>query len=306
MKRLKAHTHQPAPAPPKAAKRPAYCGPHATGQAYSKWPAGTPQAGETVYHGLFNSVESRENYNRWLAELGLGIPVAETPLLTIAEGLEMWLKFCQATHRYEKEGADTGTRKNMLYIMSRWVLNLYASKLIDDFGPFHLGVVTDAMMTGGLVRSTINSYLAAIRRLWDFFATKGYCSRESWLALCARRPLLRGEGAAETSGVVSVNEQVFQDTLPWLTPAIQTMLHVCCWSGCRKGEVLRMRTCDIHEEHDIIPPALQGKAWVYTPARYKTEHHAGATADYPRPPGHRKTPTLAALGRPPSVPLSAL
>jgi integrase len=263
------------PGEPRRKGTPRYCGPHATGQAYSIWPAGTPKAGKPRYHGSYGTPESRENYRRWLAELGVDKAAAGDamrPLLTIAEGWEAWLDAVEKRGWYQKHGKATDTKKGFRSAM-KYVLDLYASMLLQDFTAYHLNVARRAMIEKGLRRHTINEYTGRIRHVWDFFLTEGLIDKADYVAVEACRVLRQNQGGVESGPVLSVPESHVKAVLAEVTPAIRTMIEVCCWSGCRQGEIRVARTCDITDEDALIPPRLQGQCWVFRPHIYKTEHH---------------------------------
>jgi hypothetical protein len=176
---------------------PRYCGPHATGQAYSIWPAGTPKSGKPKYHGVHGTPESRENYRRWLAELKCDPTGAagsgERPLLTVAEWWEQWLKWVAERGLYQKHGEQTGTLLVYQSAMT-WVLPIYGSMFMTDFGPYHLNIIRERMVDEGLARITINGYIAKIKRIWRRAAAKGFISREDYVALDACEALHEHEG----------------------------------------------------------------------------------------------------------------
>jgi integrase len=273
-KRLRAKREKPQSPRKKASPR--YCGPHKTGQAYSVWPIGTAEAGRMRYHGKYGTPESRENYRRWLAEMGTDTEglagSGDRPLLTIAEWWEQWLDWTDQRGRYHKAGEETSGLGNYRSAMS-WLLPLYGSMLATDFEPYHLDIVREDMAEAGLARNTINAYVGKIKRIWRRAAAKGIVDREHYLALEAVEPYQIQEGGRETERVLSVPEEAVQAVLEVVTPPVRAMIEICCWSGCRTQEARLMRTCDIKDEDPIIPPQLQGRCWVYRPPRHKTEHH---------------------------------
>jgi integrase len=191
--------------------------------------------------------------------------------LTIAEGWEQWLKYIDSRGLYMKHGQPTTTRRNYRNAMA-WVLRLYASLLANDFGPYNLNICRDEMDRSGLARRTINSYVGKIRIVWDWLARQGYVDGNTVVALGAVRSLHEREGGYETARILSVGLDRVEPILKRVSPPIRAMLSVCTWSGCRIGEAIVMRTCDLKDEHYAIPDQLKGRCWVYEPYRHKTEH----------------------------------
>jgi len=259
-------------------KEPAYCLHKATGQAYSIWPAGMPDAGKYRYHGVHGTQESRENYRRWLLLLKCGDSLAaedEQPLLNVCEVWEKWLVWIGQCGKYrDPTGRNTTTIHNYLSAM-RYVTDLYGATLIRDVTPYAMGKVRRSMVQAHLSRSTINQYLGLIKRIWRFAALEGYIDRETLYAIDVVPPLGRNEGGSEKHRVLSVPDDRVQAVLAHVSSPIRAMIEVMCWSGCRPGEVRVMTTGDIRREDPYVPRDLEGTCWVFRPKRYKGEHRHG-------------------------------
>lgn len=77
--------------------------------------------------------------------------------------------------------------------------------------------------------------------------------------------LKRGRSAArEEDPIRPVAREKIDAILPYCSRHIAAMLEVQWQTGCRPGEVVIMRPCDIARDGDV---------WLYTPMRHKTAHH---------------------------------
>lgn len=67
----------------------------------------------------------------------------------------------------------------------------------------------------------------------------------------------------ESEPIRPVPEQFVYATLPFMPPAVATMVQLQLLTGCRPGEVCIMRTCDLE---------TAGRVWIYRPQNHKTAH----------------------------------
>jgi integrase len=70
-----------------------------------------------------------------------------------------------------------------------------------------------------------------------------------------------------------VREPLIEAVHPFITPPIWAAIQFQLWTGCRPGEALDMRTCDIVADDPILPAAVRGLCWCYHPQSHKTEHY---------------------------------
>ena len=84
-------------------------------------------------------------------------------------------------------------------------------------------------------------------------------------ALAALSGLRKGKSAAlEPAPILPVPDAVLEATLPHLPAVVADMVRFQRFTGCRPGEVCRLRPCDVDRNSEV---------WVYCPASHKTEHH---------------------------------
>ena len=126
------------------------------------------------YLGMYGSPESRENYNRLIAEWldRDRQPHVATPQvdLTVAEVL---LAFTEHAHRYYRR--DDGTLTNEITAFRsalRIVRALYGRSLAVEFGPTSLATVRPEMIRLGWARTHINKQISRIRSVFKWAASQ--------------------------------------------------------------------------------------------------------------------------------------
>lgn len=79
----------------------------------------------------------------------------------------------------------------------------------------------------------------------------------------------KGRSAArEAARVRPVDDEHVDATLSYLSPPVAAMVALQRRTGCRPGEVVTLRPCDVTRRLDGL--------WTYRPSRFKTEHHEDA------------------------------
>ncbi len=224
--------------------------------------------GKSHYLGLWNSPESRVEYDRLVAEWLTddrrkrlrGVEARRVPSdVTVNELLLAFLDYYETNYRTEDGRATRhlGNLKDSL----RFVQSLYGSTLAREFGPLALRTVRDEMIQTGLCRRTINDRVNRIRRCFRWATSVEILRVEVVQALETVEPLMPGRsGARESLGVKPVPIADVEAVLPHLAPAVAAMVEVQLRSGCRAGEVVLMRGAEL----DMMNPV-----WTYRPRQHK-------------------------------------
>jgi integrase len=248
--------------------------------------------GRDHYLGEYDSAESREKYNRLVAEYlaDRATPASPCPAepnpITVVELVAHYLR--HAHDYYRKDGRPTGEiypLKRALAVLRR----LYGRTPAAAFTPAKLKAVREAMLvepvtrrakiadpaTGearlgrkviqvGWSRRVTNKQVGRVKRLFSWAVAQELVPPGVAAALAHVGGLKRGRSAArEKARVGPVAAGVVERTLPHLPPAVRAMSAVQRLTGCRPQEVVLMRA----EELDV-----SGPVWEYRPGRYKTEH----------------------------------
>jgi integrase len=222
------------------------------------------------YLGVWNSPQSRAEYDRlvgeWLAS-GRGSsqvddrprPGASDP--SISEVLLAFWEHAQ-THYRDLDGYVTQEVKNIRDSI-RPVRRLYGATPARSFGPLALRVVRDDMVKSGLARTTVNSRINRIRRVFTWAASVELVPASVVQALRTIDGLREGRTEAhEAEPIRPVPIEHVEAVLPALPRPIATMVRIQLLTGCRAGEVMAMRGCDI---------VATDPTWEYRPARHKTQ-----------------------------------
>lgn len=227
--------------------------------------------GRDIYLGRYGSAESRQAYERaiaeWLAN-GRQLPPATAvrdrePAPTVLTVNELLVAYWEHAQRYYvKNGKPTGELPNMRDAMKP-LARLYGTIQAADFGPRALKAVRQAMADADLCRSVINARINRVRRIFKWGVENQLVEASILHALQAMVPLKRGRCQVRESDPVKPVPQAHVDQVMPLVPRqVQAMIQLQLLTGMRPGEVTIMRGCDLD---------MTGRIWVYTPVSHKTE-----------------------------------
>ena len=262
--------------PRKPGHVPAYSHHRSSGQAIVRI------SGRDHYLGPHDSPESREKYDRLIAEW---LSNGRQPIITSApleESLlvnELLLKFVDHAERYYLvDGAPSKEVVN-LKLAIRPVKELYGSVPATDFGPHALKAVRQHMVdVQKLCRKEINKRVGRIKRVFRWGVSEELIPPFVFEGLRTVEGLKTGRTTArESPPVRPVNDQVVEATLPFLSPQVAAMVQLQRITGMRPAEVTIMRPGDIDRSGDL---------WVYRPQKHKTSY-LGVTKEVPLGPRGR-------------------
>jgi integrase len=242
---------------------PSYCRHKASGQAVVRI------NGKDLYLGPYGSPKSRERYGNVLAEhftagaRSPGLAITSRPDLTIVELIAAYWDF--ASSYYVKNGKPTSEQESFRQAL-RPLKKLYSFTRVTDFGPLALEAVRNEMISLGFTRNRINQHVGRIRRMFKWGVSRELVAVTIYQALLTLSGLRRGRSAARESTPVSpVKDGHVEATPPFLPPQLQAMVRLQRLTGCRPGEIVLIRPCDIDRTCDV---------WEYVPESHKTEHHS--------------------------------
>lgn len=222
-------------------------------------------AGRDVYLGKYGSEASRLEYDRLVAEWlvgGRGRRPAPGDGTTVAEVILAYMKFAETYYR-DPEGGPSREVDNVREAM-RPLKRLYGHTEAAAFGPLAFKAVRETLVGRGLCRSTINSAMGRVRRMFKWAVANEMVPPSVYHGLQAVDGLRAGRGMArEPVKVEPVSEDHVRAVLPLVTPPVRAMIEIQWLCGARPGEVMRMRGCDIDRS---------GPVWVYRPSRHKTQN----------------------------------
>ena len=111
---------------------------------------------------------------------------------------------------------------------------------------------------------TIKGRLGCVKRMYRWGRERGLVSREAAIDVSSVTSLRAGSpGLSVRAPVGPVDERVFRETIREMASSVAAMLTVMWHTGCRAGELVIARACDID---------CSDKVWVYRPQRHKTTY----------------------------------
>jgi integrase len=220
--------------------------------------------GKQHYLGPYGSPESLAAYERlvqeWLArKADMLVGAEDNPRLTIDELLVAFWKHAEGHYR-KPDGSPSGELEN-LKLALRPLRRLYGQTPAREFGPVALRAVREAMVKSGLGRTTVNARVNRVRRMFKWAASVELIPAAVVQALQTVPGLQRGRSRVkETPGVKPVALEHVEAALPFMPRPVAAMVRLQVLTGCRTGEVLVMRGCDLAPAEPV---------WEYRPPAHK-------------------------------------
>lgn len=170
-----------------------------------------------------------------------------------------------ADQRYRNAiGEPTRTALNNGYAIKPLAV-LYPSHTLDTLDNAEVLAVQQRMVEERLARTTINDRMSRCRTFVRWAIKNQHASSSAIEPWNAVGPLLYGRsGAAETSPIVSADQDDVQATLKHLSDTLQRMIKLHLITGMRSTELCSMAWEQIDRSKS---------EWVYSPVLHKTQHH---------------------------------
>jgi len=240
---------------------------------------------EVILPGKYGSDESKQEYERLLAQLRTNDGRLGPDLHTVRIDLtvaELVLKFIEerVTPYYVDPISKKPTREQANFRASlRPLTRLYGDRPASEFTPQSLCIVRQAMIDGnwmteaekqewtdagrkiGLARSTVNERIARIKLMFRWGAMMLQVPPSIAHGLATVDGLRRGRSAArESDPVAPVPIGIVEQTLPYLPPVVRDIVELLRLTGMRVGEAVILRGIDID---------MTGEVWLFRPERHK-------------------------------------
>ena len=266
--------------------------------------------GRRIYLGRFGTPESEARYRaeiaKWAARQNkpldalpaiVAAPAGE-PVLIKDLILRYWTE--HATGYYQKRGKPTSEAKNIRTSL-KYLRRRCGDTAGDRFDQVILGAYRDELID--VRRSaikTINTRVNHVREMFRWGAEKKIVPASVWHELLTLKNLKPGRTRAKPGREVPpVPDQVIEQTLPHLSPLVADIVRFIRLTGCRPGEPLALRPCDIvrptparssaapaDEAPAVLPLRPQTgtgaapigdpravEVWFFRPEGHKSEHH---------------------------------
>ncbi|MCR9248567.1 MAG: site-specific integrase [bacterium] len=220
--------------------------------------------GRDHYLGKFDSDDSRDAYRTlvatWLAN-GRRLPLAGVARsVSVAEVCDDFLSWCEREYR-DQDGVVARSVENVRIALRPLVHGRFAAIPAVDFGPRALVEFREELVAAGLVRRTINERVGTVKRAFRHATREERIPPSVFQSLQSVEGLRRGRGGArEPEGVTPVPDEHVERALPFMPPTVRAMVELQLLTGCRPGEVVVVRPCDIDRS---------GSVWLLRPARHK-------------------------------------
>ncbi len=218
--------------------------------------------GKQHYLGKYGTPESIAEYNRlvqeWLTEEatvppppppgkpGSADPVDDADSPLVNEVIVAFLEYAKG-HYVRPDGTPSGEFENLRSAVKP-LRQLYGYSPAASVGPLALRAVRDRMIRDGLSRSTINSRINRIRRMFRWAASLELIPGSVVPPLETVPGLQRGRsGVREAAGISPVSVEAVEAALTFMPKPVAAMVRLQLLIGCRTGEVLIMRGADLTE-----------------------------------------------------------
>lgn len=226
--------------------------------------------GRDLYLGTYGSEETEERYRRLIAEWLSGqLPdprqqpaTAQPEAISVNALIYRYLAWAKTY--YVKRGRLSSGYDSM-QDAARALRQHYGRTPVNELGPLKLKGIREALIAQGLARSTINARIERIKLIIKWGVENELVDPHVSQALQVVSGLRKGHSAAKEPGPVQpVSADRVNAVLPHLSPIVRDMVRLQLLTGCRPGEIVALRPCDVDRDGDV---------WEYTPASHKTEHH---------------------------------
>lgn len=222
-------------------------------------------AGKDHNLGPHGSKASELEYDRkiqeWLAN-GRTIPEKEADTsVSVVEVLAAYHRYAKGY--YIKDGKPTTEQYLVRYVI-REVKRLYGREPAANFGPLALKAIRQGWIDASHTRTTINSNVQRINRIFRCAASEELIPVAVHQALKTVQGLTASRSKAkETEKIKPVDLARVDATLPHLLPVVADMVRLQLLCGMRPQEVCKLRPSDLDRSGDI---------WEYSVDGHKTEH----------------------------------
>ena len=222
--------------------------------------------GRRHYLGQYGSPESRERYDRVIAEwlaAGRREPVVPRQDLSILELCVAYLR--HAEERYVAPDGGHTSSMHLVHQAIRRVRSLYGTTPVAEFGPLALQTLRRTWIDDRLSRRTVNGYTKTVQRMFRWGAAQELVPAPVSQALGAVGGLRRHEGnVKETEPLRPVPEAHIEAIRAHVSRQVWAMARFQVLTGARPGEVTTLRPIDLTD--------TSGPVWVARAPRHKTAY----------------------------------
>lgn len=212
--------------------------------------------------GLYGSPQSKEAYGRLIAEYSAsGAPKTFGKVPEDLKMEDLLYAYLQHSKVYYANSTEHANMKTVLKPMTE----LYADTLVGNFGVTEFKAIRawwqkDATRT----RQYVNKQMKRTMRVIKWAVAEGLMSPTTHMALKCIEPLRRGRcDMREAQPVKCVDTKLVESTLPLLTKVVADMIRFQLATGCRPGEVCKIKPGMVDRTGDVWQIELEEHKTAY-------------------------------------------
>lgn len=215
--------------------------------------------GKSHYCGKYGTKACKAEYDRLIREWKARQKGA---LVTVGQLILAWDE--HATDYYTGYDGRT-TTEVAVFKAALWPLGKhFSARLVSDFTPADLKRCRQCHVDRDISRGVANKYTSKIVQVFKWAVAEGLCPVETWQALTTVPGLRQGRSAArEADGVHPVDLADVRAVYDHVSRQVRAMIDLQLLSGCRPGEIVQLRPCDLEEHGDCL---------AFRPGTHKNQH----------------------------------
>ncbi len=225
-----------------------------------------------IYLGRWNTAASKAEFSRIVSIVAAngGFYPDDTQDLSIYEGIARYGQFVDSYYR-NPDGSPAMSGEKIKHVLG-YLTELFGPTPLAEFGPPELKAIRNVLIEKGIVRKQINKYAGVIRQFFRWCVEEGLVGSSVLESLRAVRPLAIGRsGAVEGTPRQPADPKAVEAALPFMSPAVRTVVQILRHTGARPTEILSLRPCDLDRS---------GEIWKYIPETHKTSWKGKARTIY--------------------------
>lgn len=200
--------------------------------------------------GPYDSDESKEAYGRLIAEYtASGSPHTFGTKANTLKMEDVLYAYLQHAKEYYKQSTEYANMKLVLRPMTE----LYGNLLADDFGPVEYKAIRAWWLADkSRSRQYVNKQMKRTLRVIKWAVGHGMIPATTHMALKCVEPLRRGRcDARESKRITCVDHELVEATFPFLTKVLADMIRFQLATGCRPGEVCKIKPSMVDRSRDV-------------------------------------------------------
>lgn len=223
-----------------------------------------PDKGKHVTRTIQADTETEALEKAELIRRSLAGGLSASPVALSISGLcREYLDWADTYYR-DGDGNPTGEANNIRDAIVQ-LKTRYGVAPVSEFGPLALKQVREDMIAAGLARTTINSRVNKIRRMFKWGVSEQFVPASVHLSLTSVDGLKRGRTSAqEAKEILPVSAKHIEAAKAHLSSVVCAMIDVQVYSAARPGEIIA-----------LVPSMLDtsnGDVWIADLAKHKTAY----------------------------------